>query len=190
MKTYIRSKLIILIFMLSLVGAGCKPVSTSPAQEGGTPMPIQVTSPAFSEGSTIPKKYTCDAEDLSPALAWSGLPEGTQSLALITHDPDAPVGDWVHWVIYDIPAKLSGFPEGVAKSPTVQGIGTQGINDSSKTGYNGPCPPKGKPHRYFFMLFALDAALNLKPGATHADLEKAMRGHILAQGQLMGKYSR
>ncbi len=153
-------------------------------------MTIQITSAAFTEGGAIPKKHTCDGEDISPALAWSGIPSGTQSLALIADDPDAPVGTWVHWVLYNIPSTLNGLPEGVAKSPNVEGIGLQGNNGFRRSGYGGPCPPKGKPHRYFFKLYALDTSLNLKAGATKADIEKAMGGHILAQGQLMGTYGR
>lgn len=153
-------------------------------------MSIQLTSTAFSEGQLIPKRYTCDAEDASPPLAWSGIPAEAQSLVLIADDPDAPVGTWVHWVIYDLPADLNGLPEGVAKTLTVPDIGTQGRNDFGKPGYGGPCPPKGKPHRYFFKIYALERLLNLKPGATKADLEKAMQGHILAKGQLIGTYSR
>jgi hypothetical protein len=153
-------------------------------------MTLQISSTAFLEGGSIPKKYTCDSEDISPPLAWNGVPAGTKSLALIADDPDAPMGTWVHWVLFDIPASLSSLPEAVAKTPTVQGIGTQGKNDFGKTGYGGPCPPRGKPHRYFFKLYALDTALNLKAGASKAEVENAMRGHILGQGQLMGTYSR
>jgi hypothetical protein len=152
-------------------------------------MSILVTSPAFSEGNPIPKKYTCDGEDVSPPLAWSGLPAGTQSLALIADDPDAPVGTWVHWVIFNLPHTLTGLSEGIAKTPTVEG-GIQGNNDFRKVGYGGPCPPRGKPHRYFFKLYALDTSLALEAGASKADVERAMQGHILAQGQLMGTYSR
>jgi len=147
-------------------------------------MSITLTSTAFTEGGTIPKKYTCDDANFSPALAWSGVPEGTRSLALIADDPDAPVGTWVHWVLYDLPADLTSLPEGA------QGLGTQGTNDFRRAGYGGPCPPKGPAHRYYFKLYALDTQLNLKPGASKADVEKAMKGHILAQGQLMGKYGR
>ena len=153
-------------------------------------MSIHLTSTAFTEGQPIPKHYTCDAEDASPPLAWSGIPAEAQSLALIADDPDAPVGIWVHWVIYDLPDDLSSLPEGVVKTLSVPDIGTQGKNDFGKPGYSGPCPPKGKPHRYFFKIYALDTLLNLKPGASKPDLEKAMQGHILAQGQLMGVYGR
>ena len=153
-------------------------------------MSIQITSTAFTEGKPIPKKYTCDAEDASPPLAWSGVPSEAKSLALIVDDPDAPVGTWVHWVLYNLPPSLNALKEGLAKTPKVEGVGTQGTNDFRKTGYSGPCPPRGKPHRYFFKLYALDASLSLQPGASKADLEKAMRDHILAQGQLIGTYSR
>jgi hypothetical protein len=167
--------------MVLLIGGGCQ---AAPAAQGGTVMPIQITSSAFKDGETIPAKYTCDGANVSPPLAWSGVPGGTQSLAVIADDPDAPVGTWVHWVLYDLPAGQTSLVEGV------QGVGLQGTNDFRKTGYGGPCPPRGKPHRYFFKLYALDALANLKPTASKADLEKAMQGHILAQGQLMGRYGR
>lgn len=153
-------------------------------------MTIQVSSTAFAENETIPKKHTCDGEDVSPPLAWTGVPEGTQSLTLIADDPDAPGGTFVHWVIYELPPGLNGLPEGVAKTGSLEGGGLQGINGFRKIGYNGPCPPRGTTHRYYFKLYALDAKLNLKEGATKTDLEKAMKGHILAQGQVMGRYGR
>ncbi len=146
-------------------------------------MTIQLSSRAFAEGSPIPKKNTCDGENLSPPLAWSGVPAGTQSLALIAEDPDAPAGTWTHWVLYGLPASQASLDEGAR-------VGIDGQNDFRKPGYGGPCPPKGKPHRYFFKLYALDTTLQLKTGASKAELEKAMRGHILAQGQLMGTYGR
>lgn len=147
-------------------------------------MAITLTSSAFSEGGTIPKKHTCDGEDVSPALNWSGIPEGTKSLALIMDDPDAPAGTWVHWVLYDLPPDLTGLPEGT------RGLGVEGMTSFREPGYGGPCPPRGKPHRYFFKLYALDKILGLKAGVTKGDLEKAMQGHVLAQGQLMGTYGR
>lgn len=153
-------------------------------------MDIVLRSSAFANGERIPKKYTCEDVDVSPPLSWEGVPSETKSLVLIMDDPDAPMGTWVHWVVYDMPASLTGLPENVEKSPTVNGVGTQGKNDFRRAGYGGPCPPPGKPHRYFFKLYALDTLLNIAPGATKAEVEKAMRGHILAQGQLMGTYSR
>lgn len=153
-------------------------------------MSISLSSPAFTEGGMIPQKFTCDGQNLSPQLNWGAIPQNTKSLALIVDDPDAPIGTFVHWVLFNIDSNLKGLPEGVAKSPSISGIGLQGVNDFRKTGYDGPCPPKGSPHRYYFKLYALDSMLNLNTGASKSDVEKAMQGHILAQGQLMGKYSR
>ncbi len=147
-------------------------------------MTLEVTSPAFEPESRIPKKYTCDGEDVSPPLMWSGVPAEAKSLALIVDDPDAPMGTWVHWVLYDLPPDLDSLPEGA------RGMGKEGVNDFRKTGYGGPCPPRGSEHRYFFKVYALDTVTNLKSGATKRDLENAMRGHILAQGQLIGIYGR
>ena len=153
-------------------------------------MSFQITTPAFSAGGDIPKKFTCDGPDLSPKLAWTDPPPKTQAFALIVDDPDAPVGTWVHWVLFDLAANTKELPEGVAKQDQVLSGAKQGRNDFGKVGYGGPCPPPGKPHRYFFKLYALDANLGLKAGATKADVERAMKGHILAQGELMGRYGR
>ena len=147
-------------------------------------MTLQVTSGAFNEGGSIPKRHTCDGENLSPALSWTGVPEGPASLALIADDPDAPAGTWVHWVLADMPPDLTGLAEGAT------GVGVEGLNGFRKAIYGGPCPPKGSTHRYYFKIYALDKKLGLKSGMTKSDLEKAMQGHILAQGQLMGRYSR
>jgi Raf kinase inhibitor-like YbhB/YbcL family protein len=154
--------------------------------EGGT---MELTSPAFSEGTMMPNKYTCDGEDVSPPLKWGELPAGTKSLALICDDPDAPVGTWVHWVYYDIPVETEGLPEKVAPDDRPAEGGIQGKNDFRKVGYGGPCPPGGT-HRYYFKLYALDTALNLSPGATKNQVLKAMENHIIGQTQLMGKYKR
>jgi hypothetical protein len=173
------------VFLLILLaGVGCGKASPVGEEEGEAVMALQVTSPVFTEGGTISRKFTCDAENVSPALAWTGAPPGTQSFALIADDPDAPVGTWVHWVLYDLPADTTSLPEGV------KGVGVEGVNDFRKTGYGGPCPPRGTPHRYYFKIYALDTQLGLKPGASKRDVERAMQGHILAQGQLMGKYAR
>lgn len=153
-------------------------------------MNIQITSSAFAEGQPIPAKYTCDDKDVSPPLQWTNVPPTAKSLALISDDPDAPVGTWVHWVLYNLPTTTAGLSEGVPKSPELSNGAKQGMTDFRRIGYGGPCPPPGKPHRYFFKLYALDTVLDLKPGATKKDLLKAMEGHVLAEGQLMGTYQR
>ena len=157
---------------------------------GGEVMAFELRSPAFKQGEDIPKKYTCEGEDISPALKWTGAPEGTKSFALINDDPDAPVGIWVHWVIYDLPADSTGLKEGISKEPMLADRSKQGLTDFGALGYGGPCPPPGKPHRYFFKLYALDVMLNLNPGATKKQLLKAMEGHILSETQLFGTYKR
>jgi len=153
-------------------------------------MAFSITSTAFPNGGNIPRKFTCDGADASPELSWTTPPSGTQSLALIADDPDAPVGNWTHWVLYDLPAGTASLPEDVPKSEELPNGARQGRNDFRRIGYGGPCPPPGKPHRYFFRLYALNSKLNLKPGATKADVEKAMEGHVLAKAELMGKYAR
>jgi Raf kinase inhibitor-like YbhB/YbcL family protein len=155
----------------------------------GALMTIAVESSAFSEGGTIPRQYTCDGKDISPPLSWKGVPEKTKSLALICDDPDAPSKTWVHWVLFNLPPQTKALPEGVPARESVSGGRTQGVNDFGKIGYGGPCPPSGT-HRYFFKLYALDTELKLSSSATKADLERAMKGHIVAEGALMGKYSR
>ena len=153
-------------------------------------MPLELKSPDFRSGESIPRQFTCDGADISPALAWNGSPGGTQSFALIAADPDAPVGTWVHWVLFDLPANARALPQNVPKQEQLVDGSRQGRNDFRKIGYGGPCPPPGKPHRYFFKLYALDTKLNLQPGAAKKDVERAMQGHILAQGEWMGLYGR
>lgn len=153
-------------------------------------MSFALTTAAFPEGGTIPKKYTCDGADLSPALKWANPPEGTKSFALIVDDPDAPVGTWTHWIAWNIPASSTGIPEGVPKSESLPDGTRQGKNDFKRFGYGGPCPPPGKPHRYFFKLHALGTKLNLDAAMTRSDLELAMKNHVLAEARLMGKYGR
>ena len=160
-----------------------KAEETNAEEEGETLMKMTITSPVFNEGEPIPVQFSCDGDDISPELIWSGIPEGTASLALIMDDPDAPVGTWVHWVLFNLPADSSGLPEGVT------GLGEDGQNSWNRTGYGGPCPPGGT-HRYFFKLYALDINLDLEAGATKEVLENAMESHILTQVELMGTYSR
>jgi len=152
-------------------------------------MEIKVKSEAFEEGGMIPKKYTCDGEDASPPLSWTGVPEGTKALALICDDPDAPVGTWVHWVIFNIPPDTTGLSENIPPERVLESGARQGRNDFGNIGYGGPCPPRGT-HRYYFKLYALDKKVDLEPGATKDGLLKAMEGHILAEGRLMGRYKR
>ena len=151
---------------------------------------MQLTSASFTDGAAIPAKYTCDDKNVSPPLKWNGMPETAKSLALIMDDPDAPVGTWTHWVAYDLPPNISELSEDVTKGQNIPGGGEQGLNDFKHLGYGGPCPPPGKAHRYFFKLYALDAKLDLKPGASRKEVERAMEKHVVAQGQLMGTYKR
>jgi Raf kinase inhibitor-like YbhB/YbcL family protein len=157
--------------------------------QGGHAMSFAIKTTAFSDGGPIPKKYTCDGADLSPGFTWADTPAGTQSLALIADDPDAPVGTWTHWTVWNIPPEAA-LPEGVAKVESFSDGTRQGKNDFKRIGYGGPCPPLGKPHRYFFKLYALDAKIDLKAGANRNELERAMKGHVLAQTELMGRYGR
>ena len=153
-------------------------------------MAFTLSSSAFKAGAQIPRAHTCEGADASPALSWSGAPSGTKSFALIADDPDAPVGTWVHWVLYDLPGDITELPQGVPADDTLRSGAKHGVNDFRRVGYGGPCPPPGKPHRYFFKLYALDAATNLKPRATKADVLRAVEGHVLAQAELMGTYKR
>ena len=152
-------------------------------------MGFTMTSGAFTEGQAIPAAHTCDGQDSSPPLAWTDPPAGTNSFALISDDPDAPGKTWVHWVAYNIPAAARGLPERYPTSAQLPDGTRQGVTDFGRAGYGGPCPPSGT-HRYFFKLYALDAVLSLPPKATKAQLEAAMRGHVLASATLMGMYQR
>lgn len=155
------------------------------------PMPIQLTSPSFKDGQPIPAMHTFKGADTSPALAWDAVPPGTKSISLIMDDPDAPRGIWVHWVLWNLPPEARALPEAVPNKPSLDGGAKQGRNDAGDVGYGGPCPPPGKPHRYYFKLYALDAPVALKEGAAQkADLVAAMKGHILGEGQLMGTFAR
>ena len=151
-------------------------------------MAFRLIITAFQNGGFVPKKFTCDGPDISPALAWTEPPAGTKSLAVIVDDPDAPAGTWVHWVLYDLAGDARELGEGVAKDRQLPDGAYQGRNDFGKIGYNGPCPPKGGPHRYFFKLCALDRKTNLKAGASKGELERAMKGHILAEAEVVGRF--
>jgi Raf kinase inhibitor-like YbhB/YbcL family protein len=153
-------------------------------------MNLNLTSTAFENGQPIPKRYTGDAEDISPSLTWSDPPKETKSCVLICDDPDAPGGTWVHWVLFNLPADLRDLAEAVPASATLSNAAKHGTNDFGNLGYGGPAPPPGKPHRYFFKLYALDRTLDLAAGATKDQVLAACKGHILAEAQLMGTYQR
>jgi Raf kinase inhibitor-like YbhB/YbcL family protein len=161
------------------------PLDNRPTLDSGKT--IRVTSTVFQEGGAIPKEYTCDGANVSPPLRWEGVPEKARTLVLIADDPDAPAKTWVHWVVFNLPAAMRELPENVAAQGNI--VGAQGTNDFRKAGYGGPCPPNGT-HRYFFKLYALDTELALDFKATKDQVLKAMEGHIIAEGQLMGQYSR
>ena len=164
--------------------------ATESEDQGSSPDGFSIRAEAFNPGADIPRKFSCQGSDTSPALVWTDPPAGTQSIVLIVDDPDAPAGTWVHWVLYDLPPSARRLREALPPTGEVAGGGRQGANDFGKTGYGGPCPPPGKPHRYFFKLYALDNRLNLKAGATKADVVQAMKGHILAKTEVMGRYAR
>lgn len=155
----------------------------------GYAMKLDIKSTAFGEGDLIPRKYTCDGADVSPPLSWSQPPEGTKSMVLLCDDPDAPMGTWVHWVLYGLSPDTLEISENIPDDKEVLGGAKHGINDFRKYGYGGPCPPGGI-HRYFFKLYAVGTEVDLDPGATKGEVLDAIKGHVLAEGQLMGRYSR
>jgi Raf kinase inhibitor-like YbhB/YbcL family protein len=150
---------------------------------------ITIASAAFKDKEPIPSAYTCDGADVSPPLAWSTIPAAAKSFVLIVDDPDAPMGTWVHWVVYDLPPTRAALDENIPKTDTVPGGGKQGRSDFNRVGYNGPCPPSGT-HRYFFKIYALDTMLNLPSGKSKQEVEKAMKGHVVGKGELVGTYKR
>lgn len=151
---------------------------------------MRLTTTAFPSGGQIPTIHTCDGSDASPALAWDGAPPATKSFALIVDDADAPAGDWVHWVVFNLPGAARSLSGGLPHGANVPSGGRQGRNDFGNVGYGGPCPPPGSAHRYHFKLYALDSRLDLPAAATKADLQMAMRDHVLAQAELVGRYQR
>lgn len=189
-------KLLFLACVLALAGGAAAGEKKNKPKIKGGKMTISVTSPSFGPNEYIPLKHACGGKDISPELTWTNLPPGARSVAVIMDDPDAPPGTWVHWIIFDIPAALGGLPENLPKSPSLPDGSKQGLvwgvadADCGRTGYYGPCPPPGKPHRYFFRVYALDKVLGLSPDTPRNALLKAMRGHILAQGELVGLYKR
>ena len=181
--------LLVTALVVAIVVAACAQGDGGPTPKEEVSEPtMKITSTAFVEGESIPVKYTCDGEDVSPPLRIGGIPEGTRSLAIIADDPDAPRGTWVHWVVHGIPPDTTDLPEDYAAD--LPGGARHGTNDFNDRGYGGPCPPPGSAHRYFFKVYALDKDVNLKAGATKADLLREMEGSILGSGQLMGTYQR
>jgi Raf kinase inhibitor-like YbhB/YbcL family protein len=181
--------------VLSLITVSCSGTETtnedlSSAIEDDAIPAIELTSTTFREGDAIPIRYTCDGQDISPALIWAEPPEQTKSFALIVDDPDAPGGVFTHWVLFNIPIDVHQLGEGIPAQEQLENGVLQGKNDFSRIGYGGPCPPKGSTHRYRFTLYALDQHLNVKAGASKKQVLDAMQEHILAQGQLTGNYQR
>jgi Raf kinase inhibitor-like YbhB/YbcL family protein len=163
-------------------------VAGPPPQEA--PPDLVLTSAAFAPQGAIPRHYTCDGDNVSPPLAWFGAPKGTVAYALVMDDPDAPRGTFVHWLLYDLPASVDSLPEAVPTGERLESGALQGRNSAGRLGYTGPCPPRGPPHRYRFTLYAVDSPLGLAPGASLEELQRAMSGHVLAWGQLVGTYGR
>jgi Raf kinase inhibitor-like YbhB/YbcL family protein/uncharacterized protein (TIGR00297 family) len=181
--------LALMIGLLILPGTA-RVVSLPMDDQGESLMPVNLSISAFSDGGAVPKEYTCDGANRSPEITWGGVPSTARSLALIVDDPDAPVGTFTHWVLYNLPPGLTGLPAGQPQAAVLAGVGTQGANSFGNSGYDGPCPPAGKAHRYYFRLYALDIDPTLPAGMNSARLQKAMQGYILAQGEWMGTYHR
>jgi Raf kinase inhibitor-like YbhB/YbcL family protein len=185
-------KVLLLFLIITLICCGCKDKSGKQADttdKGEKYMEIKLTSSAFEEGGMIPAKYTCDEDDISPPLKWDAVPDGTLSIALISDDPDAPMGTWVHWVLYNLPPEKRELPENFPEDETLPDGTRQGITDFGKAGYGGPCPPSGT-HRYYFKIYALDSMIDSATVLDKKALLEKMKGHILAEGQLMGRYKR
>jgi Raf kinase inhibitor-like YbhB/YbcL family protein len=189
-------KLVLIFIMTALVACQSKNKNEGNNSAAGQAGGFVLRSKAFASGDSIPVKYTCDGQDISPELSWSGAPAGTKTFTLICDDPDAPMGTWVHWVLFNIGPEANSFPEKFELPKTRESIDEKygdiidGINDFRQLGYGGPCPPKGPAHRYLFKLYALDTNLGLKTGADKSAVEKAMEEHILAKAELIGKYKR
>jgi len=177
------------ILLLPVVSCG-NPAPGSAQGEDPAQSSFRIESAAFKEGAFIPARFTCQGENVSPPLAWVDPPSGARSFALMVEDPDAPAGTWTHWVVYNLPAQARAMEVNTPKQGELPNGGLQGMSSFGSVGYGGPCPPPGKPHRYFFRLYALDTELNLQPGATKADMLAALKGHILGEAQLMGRFKR
>ena len=189
-KTAKNGKLILWLLPLTVLICNLNIPITSKAEDK---MAFKLSSAVFTDGGEIPTRYTCEGEDISAPLKWEGVPEGARSLVLIVDDPDAPDPDapkmtWVHWVLYNIPPEVTALPEGAASAALPSGTG-EGLNDWKRTGYGGPCPPVGR-HRYFHKLYALDTLLEKMDRPTKAQIESAMRGHVIAKTEIVGTYEK
>lgn len=179
---------VVIIALLVLSGV-CALLRADDTKKEGEIMQLTVKSGVFDEGAMIPPNYTCDGRDVSPALSWSGGPDVTKSYAVVMDDPDAPVGTWVHWVVYDIPPDVTQLAEDQGRGKKLGCGAVAGVNDFRRHGYGGPCPPGGT-HRYFFRVYAVDTLLGRGPGLSKKELLRLLEGHVLAEGALMGRYSR
>jgi Raf kinase inhibitor-like YbhB/YbcL family protein len=185
-----RPRILVVLILAGIALGACslgRQTGATPPEDGVT---LAVQSPAFAAGTTIPRQYTCDGADQSPPLTWSGAPAHAASLALIVQDPDAPGGTFTHWVVFNLPPSPAELAAGAPKTTVLPNGARQGRNDFRRVGYGGPCPPRGSPHHYHFQLYALDTPLNLTPGASASEVRTAMRGHVLASGELVGLYGR
>lgn len=196
MEAFLRYALVLGGFTIALMAVECRGGPEATPAGGRTPTQMEETmaftlgSDAFGPNEAIPLRYSCDGADISPALSWIEAPQGTRTFALVMDDPDAPVGVFTHWVLFNIPASARGLAEGVPKMERLENGALQGRNDFARIGYGGPCPPPGSPHRYRFSLYALDASLDLQPGATKQQVLERMQGHVLGEAQLVGTYQR
>ena len=186
MGYFMRLKIIVALIVICQLFVGV--ASFSLAKQTGGIKKMKLTSSAFKQGESVPAKYSCDGDDVSPPLAWGGVPANTKSFALIVDDPDAPAGTWIHWTLFNIPPSAKVLPEGIRKMAQLSDGSIQGMTSHGSVGYEGPCPPSGT-HRYYFTLYALDCLLNLDQSATKDVILNAIKGHVLAEGQLMGTYS-
>jgi Raf kinase inhibitor-like YbhB/YbcL family protein len=184
---FLKNFVKIILWSLSIIVLACSGQSRTQKNKLNEAGQIELKSPAFKEGQTIPEKYTCDSSNISPPLEWKKIPEGTITYAIIVDDPDAPVKTWVHWILFNLPGSILELPENIPKLEILGNGAKQGENSSGKIGYDGPCPPGGT-HRYYFKIYALDKELDSKPGINKKELLKAMEGHILGEGQLMGRF--
>jgi hypothetical protein len=185
----------VLIIVLSLIFFACQNKNTGTSRDKQTQKTerkgseLKLSSSSFKDGEMIPVRYTCEGENLSPQLSWTGIPVGTKSLAILCDDPDAPAGDWVHWVVFNIPPEATELQESFPRDKKLNDGSCQGSNDFGKYGYDGPCPPSGT-HRYFFKLYAVDKLLEKDTGITKAELLEEIEGHVLGQVQIKCKYKR